>query len=148
MKTSIILLHVSAYFLMVSFKKEDNIRQFHPATISDTIASKMPIKLKLTAANKPTDSINHSGSSDLIPGLGYYPIDPDETLPPATATDSNATHRAREQMKAYLDSLIIDPRSADLKMEKAVLYNEASRSKTNQVDVLKQLHKIIRPLAP
>jgi len=118
MKSRFIFIFLGLFVLLVSFKKENKVYNLSPATAgrSDTIVSAINAKFKAIKSLSAYINLVQDKNETIYPvPVQFMPNDPDETDPLSIPlTDRNKTLRARTQLKAYLDSLIIDPKSINL----------------------------------
>ena len=118
MKSRFIFILLSLFVLLVSFKKENKVYNITPVATGnrDTLISAINAKFK--TAKTVSANINlvsdKNAATDGVP-VSFTPNDPDVTQPLLIPlTDTKGSLRARTQLKAYLDSLIIDPKSIGL----------------------------------
>ena len=120
MKITSVLLSMSVYFLLASFNKKNSIYQVNPITacIDDTV---WQTRVKPKTIHKNADSVKGSGLPILFPVFAPSPRDPDDVVPVTKPGHDDTANRARDQMKTYLDSLVVSPCSTRMKIEKAML---------------------------
>jgi hypothetical protein len=114
MKNKMIIMLIGMCALFLSFKSQSKHGKVVLAMIgrNDTLTSL--INVKSIAAKKIKDNLNFLRQNAFVPGQGYSICDPDDMMPISSTAATDALIHARAQMKAYLDSLIIDPKSDDL----------------------------------
>lgn len=86
----------------------------------------LPGKVKLKRVEMLIVNIDTDGmaQTDSLP-VGLLPIDPDDPAPLLRVTTTEGSLRARAQIKAYLDSLIVDPKPTGLITTAQGLINSA-----------------------
>jgi len=112
MKNKMFIMLIWMCALFVSFKSESKYVALATINCNDTLTSL--INLKSITAKKIKDSLNFLRQNAFVPGQGYSICDPDDMMPISSTAATDALIHARAQMNAYLDSLIIDPKSDDL----------------------------------
>ena len=104
--------------LFASFKTENKTNNTNPVALAqrDTLVSAMTARFKAAKALGAYMDRAQDKNETIRPiPVNFLPLDPDETIPsqiPVTGASGSA--HARTQLKAYLDSLVIDPKSPGL----------------------------------
>jgi len=117
MKYKFIFVLLSLFVLLVSFKNENKVYNITAITTgrSDTLLSAINSKFKTVKAlsHKINNLVPDKNEiTDAVP-VSFVPNDPDRPLS-IPLTGANGSLRARTELKAYLDSLTIDPKSTGL----------------------------------
>jgi len=104
--------------LFASFKTENKVYNANPVAFGqrDTIVSAMTAKFKtVKTISAYLDLVRDKNETIRPVPANFLPNDPDETTPSSIpVAGASGSARARTQLKAYLDSLIIDPKSVGL----------------------------------
>lgn len=103
--------------LLASFKKENKVYNTGQVALGqrDTLVSAMTAKFKTVKTISAYLELAQDKNETIRPfPVNFLPADPDETTPSIPVTGASGSARARTQLKAYLDSLTIDPKSPGL----------------------------------
>jgi hypothetical protein len=133
MKKKILFLLVGTTSLVVSIKQEAKGAGINPLRMGlrDTLVLSADVNTKADKAK--SDSTHHvTYPAPIIKGAVIFcPGDPDGIAQLSAAPDAAVVVRAKAQMKAYLDDLIIDPESIGLKTAKDLVKREIDESYAN-----------------
>jgi hypothetical protein len=118
MKFTFVFMLLPLLVLLASFKKENKVYNVTGINIShsDTLVSAMTAKFKTVKTLGAYLELVQDKNEKIRPvPVSFLPNDPDGATPsPIPVTGASGSARARTQLKAYMDSLIIDPKSSGL----------------------------------
>jgi hypothetical protein len=145
-KKKIIFLLLGTTSLVLSIKQEAKGHEINPSRVRlmDTLI--VSANLNVKAVEAKSDSSHHIvyHAPIMKREVSFGPGDPDATAPLSAVPDSVITLRARSQMKAYLDNLIIDPKSIGLlKNAKDLFEREIDDSLVNSGHSINALRQAI-----
>ncbi len=102
--------------LLASFTKENKVHNRLAAGRSDTLVWAANAKFKTVKTISAYLELVQDKNEKILPvPANFLPNDPDETKSsPIPVTGASGSARARTELKAYLDSLIVDPKSPGL----------------------------------
>jgi hypothetical protein len=104
--------------LFASFRNENKVYNTDLVALGqrDTLVSAMTAKFKTVKTLGAYLELVQDKNEIIHPiPVNFLPLDPDETTPsPIPVTGSSGSVRAKTEIKAYLDSLIIDQKSPGL----------------------------------
>jgi len=116
MKFTFIFMLLPLLVLLASFTKENKVYNRLTAGRSDTLVWAANAKFKTVKTISAYLELVQDKNEKILPvPANFLPNDPDESTPsPIPVTGASGSTRARTQLKAYLDSLIVDPKSPGL----------------------------------
>ena len=116
MKFTFVFMLLPFLVLLASFTKENKVHTRITAGHSDTLVWAANAKFKTVKTISAYMDLAQDKNDIIRPfPVNFLPNDPDESTPsPIPVTGASSSTRARIQLKAYLDSLITDPKSPNL----------------------------------
>ncbi len=115
-KSTFVFMLLPLLVLLASFTKENKVYNRLTAGRSDTLVWAANAKFKTVKTISAYLELVQDKNDIIRPfPVNFLPADPDETTPSSiSVTRASGSARARTQLKAYLDSLAIDPKSPGL----------------------------------
>ena len=117
-KFTLVFILLPLLVLFASFKTEHKVYNTTRVALGqrDTVVSAMTARFKAAKALGAYMDLAQDKNETIRPiPMNFLPKDPDEATPtPIPVTGASGSARAKTEIKAYLDSLIIDPKSPGL----------------------------------